>query len=441
MKIAFVSQPIDVVLPPFQNSVGSCTWGSARVLAKDHEVVVYGMRPERHGLDAFIRNVRFCLVGSDWGDELLRKARTRVSRAVSLQPLSTSPLNYPSYGLRLARDLSKGEFDVIHIQNCSQYAPVIREANPKAKIVLHLHAEWFSQSKRAGLLRRLEAVDLLTTVSDYVTERVRTLLPMVKTPCVTHYNGIDPAEFAREKNYTALRERDERHILFAGGISPHKGIHVLMDAFAMVAERMPNARLYLSGPAGTYPFEETFDVTDKELAAELAPFYSRDMSVLRKLVRSGEVVVPKYVEQLKARLATELVDRVTFLGNVPREELIKRYYSSDVFVFPSLFAEGFGLPPVEAMAAGTPAIGTRSGAIVETIRHGVSGLLVEKNDARALAEALLQILGNTEQRENMGRAARRRALENFSWERVTAKMSKSYEQLCTNAFSEPILQD
>jgi glycosyltransferase involved in cell wall biosynthesis len=169
----------------------------------------------------------------------------------------------------------------------------------------------------------------------------------------------------------------------------------------------------------------------------LAPFYTKGgASFARKLLSPGSAIAPDYIAQLKAKLPSELMSKVVFLGKIPRENLVDHYYDTDLFVFPSLFAEGFGLPPVEAMAAGAPVIGTRSGAIVETIQHGVTGLLVEKNDPRALADAILALLGNTSLRTQMGRAGRRRALEHFTWDHVTKKMSSSYEALCSGDLNE-----
>jgi glycosyltransferase involved in cell wall biosynthesis len=438
MKIAIVSQPIDCVLPPYQNSIGVCSYGSACALAQDHEVVVYGLSAANDGATTVIdRKVKFRFLEEKTADKLLFKVRTRISRVVELQPVSSSPLYYPEYGKDVARELQREGFDLIHIQHSSHYASIIRKYNPRAKIVLHLHAEWFSQSKPTRLQERVETLDMLTGVSDHVSNRVKRLLPNLTKPCITHYNGFDPTEFGQEKDYRSQDQRRERHILFAGGISPHKGLHVLIEAFKLVALKVPEVRLNLSGPAGTYPFEETFDKTDRALRASLAPFYSRRVSPFKKLLSSGSSVTPDYVAMLKAQLTGDIADKVVFLGRIPRSELVARFYDSDIFVFPSLFAEGFGLPPVEAMAAGTAVIGTRSGAIPETVEHGVTGLLVEKNDPVGLADAMLRLLQNSELREKMGRAGRNRALQNFTWDRVTETVSANYNKLCGVAQPSP----
>jgi glycosyltransferase involved in cell wall biosynthesis len=434
MKVAFVSQAIDSILPPYQNSVGACTYGAASAMAKSNDVVAYGLKDSNDGpSDLTQRNVKFRFVASSRTDNLIFRARTKLSRAVKLQPVSTSPLLYPNYGLHVARALSQENFDVIHIQHSSQYIPVIRKYNPKAKIVLQLQAEWFAQCRPEQLLRRLEGLDLLTGASDHIAEQVRRILPGFQKPCVTHYDGFDPSEFSRDRDYAAVSQHSQKTILFAGGVSPHKGVHILVEAFKLVAAQLPGVKLNLSGPPGTYPVEETFDeVRDRALIQELAPFYKKeDLSFAQKLMSPATAIVPDYIAQLKAMLPPQLADNVSFLGKIPRDRLIDHYYDTDLFVFPSLFTEGFGLPPVEAMAGGAPVVGTRSGAIVETVQHQKTGLLVEKNDPKVLAEAMLTLLTNPSMREEMGRSGRQRALQHFTWDRVTEKMSRSYEALCS----------
>lgn len=73
------------------------------------------------------------------------------------------------------------------------------------------------------------------------------------------------------------------------------------------------------------------------------------------------------------------------------------------------------MPPVEAMACGTPVVATRSGAVVETVVDGVTGCLVGKGDTDALASAIARLLADDELRAAMGAEARRQALERFSW--------------------------
>ena len=110
---------------------------------------------------------------------------------------------------------------------------------------------------------------------------------------------------------------------------------------------------------------------------------------------------------------------------------MRHYYEADLFVFPPIWDEGFGIPPVEAMATGTAVVASRSGAIVETVEHGKTGWLVEKNDPQALADAMFTLLSQDELRERMGRAGRIRVLEHFTWDEVARSMECAYEALCS----------
>ena len=85
---------------------------------------------------------------------------------------------------------------------------------------------------------------------------------MVAGRCETTYNGIDAQEFARDKDYGASRQRMKR-ILYSGAVSPHKGLHVLLEAFVPVARQYPDVQLDIVGPIGNYPIEENFDLRDR----------------------------------------------------------------------------------------------------------------------------------------------------------------------------------
>jgi glycosyltransferase involved in cell wall biosynthesis len=442
LKIAFVNQPFDTILPPFQSSVGTCTYGVLPYLEKYGEIVVYGLQDANRdrSTDGFGPNVSFRFLPSTQADRLANLLRTKSSRLIQFSsPMSTSSRTFPAFGRQVAMDLQKQQCDVIHIQHASQYVPIIRELNPNAKIVLHMHAEWFSQSGFDVLADRLRGVDLLTCVSNHVAEKTKRDFPSIADRCETTYNGIEPKlEFNREKDYVAARRRKEKHILFAGGVSPHKGPHVLLDAFNIVARSFPDARLDFLGGLSNYPLEESFELSDRQQIKAVAPFYAKNR--IARLKASLKLAAPDagtYQSYLKAKLPPEVAAKVTFHGHVGvRQNLIERYYDADVLAFPSIWDEGFPLPALEAMAAGLPVVGTRPG-VAETIEDQRSGILVDKNDAKGMAEALLRVLQDDDLRDEMGRAARRRVLEHFTWEKVAERMHTRYAALCQVSTFEP----
>jgi glycosyltransferase involved in cell wall biosynthesis len=440
MKIAFVNQPYDVIVPPFQSSIGYYTYGVGRRLARSSEVLVYGLQ-ESHPKDAAQLcdpSLRLLLMNSGRMDHFTFKARRKMGELVQISsPISTSEMLFPQYGQRVAEDLQREQCDIIHIQHCSQYAPIIRALNPESKIVLQIHAEWFSQSNFKILQRRLESVDWLFTVSDYITQKTRRDFPGIADRCQTVPCGIDPEEFLREKDYSAGRQGKEKRILFSGAISPHKGPHVLLDAFNIVAKEYPNVRLEFAGNLANYPMEEAFELGDRATIRRVAPFYAKNpVSRLKAKLGLAPSDAGTYQSYLKGRLTPAIAERVNFTGFIPREDFVLRYYAADIFVFPPIWEEGFGIPPIEAMAAGVPAVGSLSGALPETVKDGETGFLVAKSDPQALAEGILRLLRDDNLREAMGRAARRRVLQTFTWERVAGLLESRYRRLLTEQPSQ-----
>jgi len=125
-----------------------------------------------------------------------------------------------------------------------------------------------------------------------------------------------------------------------------------------------------------------------------------------------------------AARASGYADELVFTGYVPDADLVALYNAADVFVYPSLF-EGFGLPPLEAMACGTPTVTGNTSALPETV--GEAALMVDPRDAEALAGALARVLGDAELRAELaGRGIARAAA--FSWERTARIILDTYRR-------------
>jgi glycosyltransferase involved in cell wall biosynthesis len=120
-----------------------------------------------------------------------------------------------------------------------------------------------------------------------------------------------------------------------------------------------------------------------------------------------------------------ILDRTVFFDFLNRDRLASIYKNADVYVDMSLL-EGFGLQVVEAMASETAVICSNVDSLPEVV--GDAGLLLEPNDASALADALLDILKDKQKREKMARDCRIQAKE-FSWEKTTEQMLQVYEEL------------
>ncbi|MGE5125932.1 MAG: glycosyltransferase family 4 protein [Betaproteobacteria bacterium] len=192
-------------------------------------------------------------------------------------------------------------------------------------------------------------------------------------------HGVDTVRFrpATREEAEALRARlglpRETLAVYTGRLLEGKGLDVLLDAFTAVA-------------AG-------------------------DAALQLVLVGSGEGQSLSVEEALRRRAAeTGLAGRVRFAGRVEAVEDWLR--AADLFVFPSLF-EGLGISLVEAAACGLPAIGSRTGGIVDVIEDGRSGLLVGPGDVAGLAGALRSLAADAGLRSELGRRARAVARERF----------------------------
>jgi len=183
-----------------------------------------------------------------------------------------------------------------------------------------------------------------------------------------------------------VRERYQlrgRFVLFAGNVKPHKNLERLIRAFARVRAQEGNEdlRLVLIGD----------DV-------------SRYGSLRRAVEESG-------VRQ-----------DVRFFGFVPHGTLAALYRMAAVFAFPSLY-EGFGLPPLEAMACGTPVVTSRISSLPEVVGEGA--LLVDPYSEEAIAQGISRVLDDDELRRRLVERGLERAAQ-FSWERSVRSIHAGY---------------
>lgn len=122
---------------------------------------------------------------------------------------------------------------------------------------------------------------------------------------------------------------------------------------------------------------------------------------------------------------TKLGDAVRFLGGVANEELVYLYNAARLFVLPS-FYEGFGLPPLEAMACGTPVIVSRISSLPEVV--GDAGMLVDPEDVEGLTVAMWRTLSDENLRREMRTKGLKRAAT-FSWERAARETLAVYQKV------------
>jgi glycosyltransferase involved in cell wall biosynthesis len=127
-------------------------------------------------------------------------------------------------------------------------------------------------------------------------------------------------------------------------------------------------------------------------------------------------------------ISVNLPNNISFLGKLSESSLIERYQGCDALLFPSRL-EGFGLAVLEAMACGKPVICANSSALPEVVEDGVSGILCQTDDIDAFVKACQRLRQNPELAEQMGKAARKRAVEHFTEEVIIPKYVDLYREL------------
>ena len=429
MKIALVHQPIGTISPSaLGGSIDIWIYEVARRLARSCDVIVYakkGRHQKRVEYNQGVLYRRISTAVDEWFpyistavDKLgrfpgFRNVRRPLFFRNVKRPLFASSLYYLTYALQVAKELRAEKCDIVHLHNFSQFVPIIRAFNPKIKIVLHMHCEWLTQLDRAMIESRLREVDLVIGCSEYITEKIRRRFPQFAKRCQTIYNGVDFNHFFSENNHSATKKNGVKQLLFVGRNSPEKGLHVLLDAFQIVLERYPQAQLEIVGPQQSAPIEFIVALSDDPKVSDLVSFYGGS-----------------YISHLQGKLSSGVASHVSFTGFVSRRQLINCYRDADVFVFPSVWNEPFGMPPIEAMATEVPVVATRVGGITEIVEDGKTGILVEPGDASALAEVILSLLSDKDLRKSMGEAARLRVVELFSWEQIVENLLRQYKNIC-----------
>jgi glycogen(starch) synthase len=209
--------------------------------------------------------------------------------------------------------------------------------------------------------------------------------------------GLVPVPQEQLSPFEAKAADEPLTVLFVGRLEKRKGILDLFAAVPQVLTKHPRARFVIAGSDNS----------------------QSDGYRLRTGMNYPAFFASRYGQYAEA---------VQFLGPVSDETLQELYRTCDVFVAPSLY-ESFGLVYLEAMNYAKPVIGCRAGGIPEVIDHGVTGLLVEPETPKALAEAISALLASPERRQEMGAAGRQQVLGRFHYLEMARKYADVYRQV------------
>jgi glycosyltransferase involved in cell wall biosynthesis len=233
--------------------------------------------------------------------------------------------------------------------------------------------------------------DRILTVSEASKRDILHYFPVGPEKITVIHNAIDErfASAPPEQDVRRVAERyqlEGRFVLYVGNVKPHKNLERLIDAFHLMRQT---------------PELETV-----------------------QLVVIGDDI-SKYAALRRAVHRYNLHKFVRFLGFLPDETLAIVYRLAAVFVFPSLY-EGFGLPPLEAMASGTPVVTSNVSSLPEVT--GDAALLVDPLSSEAIADAMRRVLTDRDLAADLSARGIARS-RTFSWERAAARIHDIYMEV------------
>ncbi|MBZ0186395.1 MAG: glycosyltransferase family 4 protein [Candidatus Obscuribacterales bacterium] len=271
---------------------------------------------------------------------------------------------------------------------------VIRLYTPHSKFIaekLHNVKQSFDHEFVAAIERiAMLSADVLTSPSNDLASFVANDLNYDLESIEIVRNPIDPSQFNPEGEQL-LAPNGNLRVLFVGRLEERKGIHYLIDAIPLVKEKFDNVEFVIIGD----------DTTNAE----------------------GQKSV---LTQLKKRIQRDGTGAwIKFINRVPLADLPGYYRSADICIVPSVY-DNSPYTCLEAMSCGRPVIGTTGGGTAEYLKDEQSGIIVPPRDHLAIAEALINLLGDEEKRKVMGASARQRVLAHFDRKEIARQTAELY---------------
>ena len=307
--------------------------------------------------------------------------------------VSVSPLKRLGYDLPLAS--FRDGLDLIHLQ----YVSPLLSGCPVSLLIHDLsyehNPEWFTRGEvarfRATIPRSAKASHVVMTISEFCREDIIRRLGISSEKVIVTPNALPPHyKPAESEKIRGLRSRlgiPERYILALGNLQPRKNIISLIRAWRRIMDcpEMKDASLVITGKKA-WLFDE----------------------ILRE-----------------AGIGDDSGDRIVFTGYLPEEDLPSLYSGALLFVYPSLF-EGFGLPPIEAMACGTPVILGRHSALAEVC--GTAAVYTDVTDQAALGETILVLMKDEAKRRSLSAEGILHAAS-YTLERLAGPTVRAWERI------------
>jgi glycosyltransferase involved in cell wall biosynthesis len=374
-------------------------------------------RMTEFGVGTYIRNVVRTLGRLDHETTyFLIGAPEKVKEIGPLPPnFHTVPLAEPERTLKSFREfraiVKRLDCDLVHIPNLFS---VPRALPCPYVMTVHDMLEHLSRARQQTgfwgslhfqLTRQvLRGASRIFAVSNFTKIEMEKLFGIPPDRIEVIYNAIDERFLHGHASPADRQFIAERYqvtypfLLYAGRISPHKNVVRMIEAFSALKTELEKDQ--------AYPDLKLIIIGDD---------LSGNPDLRRTVIRSG------------------VQNDVRFLGFVPVEILRTFYDQAKIFVFPSLY-EGFGLPPLEAMAHGTPVVTSNVSSLPEVV--GNAAVLVHPENVFEIMRGLHRVLMDQPLREKMKERSYRQAAK-FSWEKSVRRIIEAYGQVLTTRDSSP----
>lgn len=354
-----------------------------KVLRKDITVDVYCMgkpRPDAHSF----------AIGSDQNFALeVMKTNIEISEVIASK--SYDLVHSHTWYANLAGQLAALSLNIPHVITAHSLEPM----RPWKREQLGGGYDISCQIEKQAY----ESASSVIAVSQGMKSDIETYYPLLNALDIhVIHNGIDPSVYQPTHNADVLEkygiDLGKPIILFVGRITRQKGLPHLLNALNTV-EKFAQVVLVASSPDDA--------AIEAEVSAQVAQLQSQNNRSV-----------------------------IWIDSHVPLDELLVLYTESTVFVCPSIY-EPLGIVNLEAMACETAVVASSVGGIPEVVAHGVTGLLVEYDhlDTRQfeanLATSINELLNDTERAREMGKRARKHAVDNFDWARIARNTIELYE--------------
>ncbi len=355
-----------------------------------------------YGIGTYVRNLLRHLSRIDQRTEYVLLCRA--ADCAGIEELGENfravPESAPAYSireqLRIPMDLRREGIDLFHAPHY-----VLPPLTPCRSIVtihdcIHLRFPQYLPNRlayayaRSSLWVATHRSNRVLTVSEASKRDILRYFRVPESKINVIPNAIDErfGEVPSADEVLRVRERyqlNDPFVLYAGNIKPHKNLERLIEAFHTLRRG--------------------------------------GLDTVKLLIIGDEI--SKYATLRRAVHKYKLHKHVRFFGFVPDKTLAVLYRLASVFVFPSLY-EGFGLPPLEAMASGTPVITSNVSSLPEVV--GDAALLIDPYEADAIAQAMRRVLTDAALREDLRQRGLQRVKE-FSWERSVRRVHAIYQEV------------